>query len=106
MRKGNFIQIIPIGYNYRLYSSLTSFTVSGSPVFLRGSVQHSKNNDIKMLTLVKSSLSLMQDFPSIDDNLMTIFRALLFSPVEATLKSFVRKVPTPNETAHGSQWLF
>jgi len=48
----------------------------------------------------------MQDFPSIDDNLMTIFRALLFSPVEATLKSFVRKVPTPNETAHGSQWLF
>ena len=93
--------------NYpRLYSSLTRFTVSGSPVFLKELGQPSKTNVTEMLTLVKSSLSLIQDFPSTDDNLMTIFRALFFSPVEATLKSFVRKVPTPNETAHRSQSLF
>jgi hypothetical protein len=40
----------------------------------------------------------MHGFPPIEDNLITIFKALLFSPDDATLKSFVRKVPIPNET--------
>ncbi len=51
-----------------------------------------------MLTLVKSSLNLIHGRPPTDDNLITIFNALLFSPEDAILKSFVRKVPIPNAT--------
>ena len=49
-------------------------------------------------TFVKSSLNFTHGFPPMEDNLITIFKALLISPDEATLKSFVRKVPIPNET--------
>lgn len=53
---------------------------------------------MEMLTLDKSSLNLIHGLPPTDDSLMTIFNALLFSPEEVKLKSFVRKVPIPKAT--------
>lgn len=50
------------------------------------------------LTLPKSSLSLTHGLWSTDDNLTTMLRALLLSPVEAVRKSLVRNVPIPKET--------
>ena len=52
------------------------------------------------ITFVKSSLILTHGLPSTEAILMTILRALLFSfpPLEAVLKSLVKKVPIPNET--------
>ena len=55
-----------------------------------------------MRTLVTSSLILMQCRLLTDDNLITIMRGWLFSPLESERKSFVRKFPIPKTTE--SQW--
>jgi hypothetical protein len=70
---------------YKLNNFFMRATASASPVFLS-----------------RSSEILTHGLPSIEDSLMTILSALLFSvpPEEAFLKSFVSEVPIPKDAVY------
>ena len=79
----------------------TLLTVMGSPVFWFEQVKKCWICTNKLHTLSMSSLILTQGFPSTAAILITIFKGLdlIWPSLDNVLKSFVRKVPIPNETA-------